>query len=481
MRTIRLHDTRSGGLVALKPRDPGKVGIYACGPTVYSRIHIGNARPFVVFSLLKRFLQHEGYEVTLVANITDVNDKIYEAARARAEEPAGANHGRAGAARDHATTTRHYPIESAALAEEMTRHYLADTDVLGLGRPDREPLASETMDEIVSYIEDLIASGHAYESGGDVFFRVRSDGQYGSLSHRQVDALDQGEGVEGAERKQDPLDFALWKARKSDEDSWWPSPWGDGRPGWHIECSAMAEQALGVGFDIHGGGSDLLFPHHENEAAQTRCARGGELAQIWMHNGMIQLTGEKMAKSVGNIALLHEVLEQWGPHTVIMYLIGGHYRQPLAFGPAELNEADLRIRRIRNALARIAEGEQSPPELARHREAFFDALADDFNTPRALAALFEWVREANRHPEPTGSRDLREMLEVLGLGDLTPLQGAAVEAIDAEAAELRDRREAARAARDFELADSLREQILELGWEVRDRTGEPAELIPRSG
>jgi cysteinyl-tRNA synthetase len=475
MRAIRLHDTRSGQVVPLQPRDPGKVGIYACGPTVYSRIHIGNARPFVVFSLLGRFLRHEGYEVTLVANVTDVNDKIYDAARA--DPSSGDPRRRAGR-------------PSAELAAEMTERYVADTDALGLGRPDYEPLASETMGAIVSYIAELIDSGHAYESEGDVFFRVRSDPQYGSLSHRRIEDLDQGEGVEGAERKQDPLDFALWKARKPDEDtSWDPADfledraraWAPGRPGWHIECSAMAEQALGVGFDIHGGGSDLLFPHHENEAAQTRCARGSELARIWMHNGMIQLTGEKMAKSAGNIAPLHEVVERWGRHAVVMYLIGGHYRQPLAFGEAELNEADLRVRRIRNALARVAEDEPTPPELADRRDAFFDALADDFNTPRALASLFEWVREANRRPGPTGGRDLLEMLSVLGLGDLTPLQGAAAESIDAEAAALRDQREAARAARDFELADRLRERILALGWEVRDRAGEPAELVPRAG
>ncbi|HXC45197.1 MAG TPA: cysteine--tRNA ligase [Solirubrobacteraceae bacterium] len=455
MRAIQLHDTRSGERAPLCPRDPGKVGIYACGPTVYSRIHIGNARPFVVFSVLKRFLQHEGYDVTFVANVTDVNDKIYDAARAQGRP-------------------------SAELAEEMTANYVADTDALALGRPDREPLASQTMAAIVSYIRELIDSGHAYESAGDVFFRVRSDAGYGSLSHRNVEELDQGEGVQGSERKEDPLDFSLWKARKPEEDAWWPSPWGDGRPGWHIECSAMAEDALGVGFDIHGGGSDLLFPHHENEAAQTRCARGQELARIWMHNGMIQLTGEKMAKSVGNIALLHEVLERYGRDAVVMYLIGGHYRQPLAFGETELGEADQRVLRIRNALASVAEGEPSPAEMAHHREAFFDALAEDFNTPRALASLFEWVREANRRSGSVGSRDLREMLEVVGLGDLQPLQGVAAEMIDHDAAQLRDRREAARAARDFELADRLRDQILALGWEVRDRAGEPAELIPRS-
>jgi cysteinyl-tRNA synthetase len=458
MRAIQLHDTRSGQLLALETRDPGKVGIYACGPTVYSRIHIGNARPFVVFSLLKRFLEHEGYDTTLVVNVTDVNDKIYDAARG--------------------------VRPSKDLASEMTYNYVRDTNALELGRPDHEPLASKTMGPIVSYIEDLIATGRAYASGGDVFFRVRSDPGYGSLSHRRIEDMDQGEDGFGthppSDRKEDPLDFALWKARKPDEDAWWSSPWGDGRPGWHIECSAMAEDALGVGFDIHGGGSDLLFPHHENEAAQTRSARGAELARIWMHNGMIQLTGEKMAKSVGNIALLHEVVEQYGRDAVVMYLISGHYRQPLAFGQAELDEADLRVLRIRNALTRVVEGQPSPPEMAHHREAFFDALADDFNTPRALASLFEWVREANRRSESAGARDLREMLDVLGLGDLEPLQGAAPETIDSEAADLRDRREAARDARDFELADRLREQILALGWEVRDRAGKPAELIPRS-
>ena len=224
---------------------PGKVGIYACGPTVYGRIHVGNARPFVVFSLLKRFLEHEGYETTLVANVTDINDKIYDAAARRRASP------------------------PAELAREMTAAYFADTDGLGLGRPDGEPLATETVPEIIALIEALIEREHAYERGGDVYFRVRSHAAYGELSHRDVDQMDQGEGIEGADRKEDPLDFALWKATKETEDTAWDSPWGRGRPGWHIECSAMAEKLLGLDFEIHGGGADLLFPHHENEAAQT--------------------------------------------------------------------------------------------------------------------------------------------------------------------------------------------------------------------
>ena len=254
MREVIIHDTRTGELQPLSPREPGTVGIYACGPTVYSRIHIGNARPFVVFSLLKRFLAAEGYAVTLVVNITDVNDKIYDAARGQGRP-------------------------SAELAREMSEHYRADTDALGLGRPDHEPLASETIDPIVSYIAALIERGHAYAAGGDVYFRVRSDEGYGSLSHRRIEDMDQGEGLEGSQLKEDPLDFALWKAHKPGEDTVWEAPWGSGRPGWHIECSAMAEQFLGVGFDIHGGGSDLVFPHHENEAAQTRAARGQRAAR----------------------------------------------------------------------------------------------------------------------------------------------------------------------------------------------------------
>jgi cysteinyl-tRNA synthetase len=486
MREIRLHDTRSGEHVQLRPRDTGRIGIYACGPTVYSRIHIGNARPYVVFSLLARFLAHEGYETTLVINITDVNDKIYDAARAQSRP-------------------------SAELAAEMTAHYMADTEALGLGRPDHEPLASQTMGPIVDYISSLIDAGHAYESGGDVFFRVRSDPGYGSLSHRNIQDMDQGEGGLDArpptDRKNDPLDFALWKAHKPGEDTVWESPWGPGRPGWHIECSAMAEQFLGVGFDIHGGGSDLVFPHHENEAAQTRAARGQELARIWMHNGMIQFTGEKMAKSVGNIAPLHEVIERYGRDAVVMYLASGHYRQPLQFSPSELDDADRRVHRIRDALRRLDAGEPSPPDMAHHREAFFDALADDFNTPKALASLFEWVREANRRSgesagsggsssetgasggdgasggpgSPVGDADLREMLAVLGLGELTPLASVGdVASIDPEAVELLEQRERARAERDFQTADRLRDELRARGWKTRDGPG-GAELIPAGG
>jgi cysteinyl-tRNA synthetase len=451
MQRISLRDTRNGEVSRLQPHDFPKVGIYVCGPTVYSRIHVGNARPFVVFSLLKRFLEHEGFEITLVMNITDVNDKIYDAAR-DAGRP------------------------SAELAAEMTAHYRVDTDALRLGRPDSEPLASETMGPIVEYIEALIEKQHAYESGGDVFFRVRSDPDYGSLSHRDVEDMDQGEPVEGSDRKRDPLDFALWKAHKEGEDTWWDSPWGPGRPGWHIECSAMAESALGVGFDIHGGGSDLVFPHHENEAAQTRAARGEELARMWVHNGMIQFTGEKMAKSVGNIAPLHEVIERYGRDAVVMYLVSGHYRQPLAFSEAALEQAQANVARIREAVRRLSPG-GSDSDLNELRDRFFEALANDFNTPAALSYLNEWIREAT-HPviKLKGDGHLREMLDVLGLENLMTAPAQAPPDVE----DLATRRELARAERDFAAADSLREEIARLGWEVRDGPG-GFELLPLEG
>jgi cysteinyl-tRNA synthetase len=445
VRAIRLHDTLTGELLAVREPDPARpLGIYACGPTVYGRIHIGNARPFVVFSLLKRFLEHEGHDVSLVINITDVNDKIYEAAIAQ-ERP------------------------SAELAAEMAAAYIADTDALGLGRPDAEPLASETMAEIVDYIRALVDGGHAYAAGGDVYFRVRSDPRYGTLSHRRLENLDQGEGVEGAERKEDPLDFALWKGHKPGEDTVWESPWGPGRPGWHIECSAMAERHLGVELDIHGGGSDLVFPHHENEAAQTRSARGRELARLWMHNGMIQTTGEKMAKSVGNIAPLHQVLEEYGRETVIMYLVSGHYRQPLAFSPAALEQAQANVSRIREAGRRLSRG-ASPPHLRPLVERFLDALAGDFNTAEALAALNEWLRASSAD---AGDADLREMLGLLGLESLLAPQREA----PAEVRELAERRMQARAERDYAAADRLRDELAAIGWEVRDEPG-GFELLP---
>jgi cysteinyl-tRNA synthetase len=453
VREIKIRDTLSGELKALAPREPPRVGIYACGPTVYSRVHVGNARPYVIPALMRRFLEHEGYEPTLVINVTDVNDKIYDAAR------------KAG-------------VPSAEFATQMTSQYMADTDALGLGRPDVEPLATETIPEIIELIEDLIEGGHAYESGGDVYFRVRSFDGYGKLSNRDPADMDQGEEAGRAQLKEDPLDFALWKARKDGEDTSWPSPWGEGRPGWHIECSAMAEKALGADFEIHGGGSDLVFPHHENEIAQTEAARGVPLARTWMHNGMIRTAEEKMSKSVGNIFQLSEAIDRFGSEAIVAYLSSGHYRQPLEFSEQALEEARARVARIRNFIEESADGDgEEDPFVAERREEFLSALADDFNTPRAWAALFELIAEGNRRPLPGARAALAELLPLLGLESLLEERS---DEPDSTAESLLHEREAARAARDFERADRIRDRLAELGWEVRD-TAEGATLRRRDG
>jgi cysteinyl-tRNA synthetase len=451
VRQVRIHDTLSGEVVPLEPREPGRIGIYACGPTVYGRIHVGNARPFVVFALLKRFLEHEDNEVTLVENVTDVNDKIYDAARERG-------------------------VPSEELAREMTAAYVEVTDRLGLGRPDREPKASETIGEIVALIESLVESGHAYEAGGDVYFRVSTFDGYGKLSNRPLEEMQQGEGDDAAEVKEAPQDFALWKGRKEGEDTWWDSPWGQGRPGWHIECSAMAEMILGVDFEVHGGGSDLVFPHHENEIAQTEAARGRPLARLWMHNGMVEMEAEKMAKSVGNVHLLHAALDEFGRHAVVMWLVSAHYRKPVAFSEEALEDAARAVQRIREFLRRLDPGAPAPDGLDDYVERFFDALADDFNTAAARAILFDWIAEGNRRTdggETLGYGRLDEMLYALGLEDL--LEETVEEAPDA-VRQLADERESARAERDFERADRIREELAEQGWEVRD-TSDGAQLV----
>jgi cysteinyl-tRNA synthetase len=452
VRPVRITDTLTGEVRPVEPREPGVVGIYACGPTVYGRVHVGNARPYVVFMLLKRFLEHEGYEAPLVINVTDINDKIYAAAA-----EAG--------------------IPSDDYARQMTAAYLADTGRLGLGRPDREPLASETIDEIVALIEALVSAGHAYESSGDVYFRVRSFDGYGKLSNRSPDDMDQGEEAGIEELKEDRLDFALWKARKEGEDTAWDSPWGEGRPGWHIECSAMAEKYLGADFEIHGGGSDLVFPHHENEIAQTEAARRVPLARIWMHNGMIRIAEEKMSKSVGNIFQLSEALDRFGRDAVVAFLVSGHYRQPLEFSDSALAEAAARVERIRNFVREQSEGEpgSEDPEVAGYREEFFAALADDFNTPRAIAAVFELISEGNRRSLPGARAALAEMLPMVGLETLL----SAEEGADAEAESLLAERERARGDRDFGRADLIREELAKRGWEVRD-TAEGARLVRRA-
>jgi cysteinyl-tRNA synthetase len=396
--------------------------MYVCGPTVYDRVHVGNARPFVLGIWLKRWLQSKGHDVKLVANITDVDDRVYEASASQG-------------------------ISSRELAALATRWYREDTDDLGLGRPDVEPLASETISEIIALVEELIERDMAYVADGDVYFRVASFPEYGRLSGARFDEMI---AQEPSELKEDQRDFALWKSQKPGEDYAWESPWGMGRPGWHIECSAMAEKFLGPEFEIHGGGNDLRFPHHENELAQSRGA-GRPFARIWLHNGMLELAGEKMAKSVGNVRTLRDAIDTWGRDTLLLYFLTGHWRKPIDFTPDVMAAAQARAERFRDVFRNPHE--PAPPDAW---ERFAAALDDDFNTPEALAVMHEW-------------RDhdlLRRALAIFGLESL-----AAQDEAPAEIAELAARRKAAREARDFTEADRLRDELAAAGWEARDEPG----------
>ena len=424
---MRLYNTLTRQVEEL-PEPPARIRMYFCGPTVYQRAHIGNARPFVVGMWLRAWLRRRGYDATLVHNITDVNDKIYDAA----------------------------PGASAQLAADATAWYLEDTGDLGLGMPDLLPLATEAVEpDIVPFIEQLVASGHAYPVDGDVYFSVATDPGYGRLSGQRPDQVEE---QEPNPRKRDPRDFALWKATKPGEDTSWESPWGRGRPGWHIECSAMAEAAFGPAFEIHGGGLDLVFPHHENELAQSS-ALGYEFAKLWMHNGMLEFSGEKMSKSLGNDVSLRNVLDTWGREVVLLFFLSGHWRSPIDFDDETLAQAKAQVGRFRNFFAAQKEIDRSPvpPNV------FNAALDDDFNTPGALALMHEW-RRAGR---------LAELGEALALFGLTAMR---VEAPD-EVVALAEQRRAARAAKDFVEADRLRDEIAGLGWQVRD-VDDGFQLVP---
>jgi cysteinyl-tRNA synthetase len=422
---MQLYDTLTRGKQELPP-PPGPVRMYFCGPTVYQRAHIGNARPYILGMWLRSFLRSRGYDATLVHNITDVNDRIYEAA----------------------------PGASAELAERATQWYLEDTDALGLGRPDELPKASEVVPEIIRFISDLIECDYAYAVDGDVYFRVARYPEYGQLSGQKPDQVEE---QEPNPRKEDPRDFALWKGNKPEEDTWWDSPWGRGRPGWHIECSVMAEELLGPTFEIHGGGIDLVFPHHENELAQSR-ALGHDFARIWTHNGLLRFVGSKMSKSEGNVVTIREALEQWGRETVLVYFLTGHWSKPIDFSDETLAAATARVDGFRE----VFRGD-SVPAAEGEWERFEAALDDDFNTPEALAVLHGW-------------RDhdlLRRALELFGLGSLAEEQEA-----PAEVVELARQRQEARAAREYEEADRLRAGIESAGWVVRD-VADGFRLVPK--
>jgi cysteinyl-tRNA synthetase len=429
---VRLYDTATRAPQEL-PRLPGPIRIYACGPTVYQRIHVGNARPFVLSMWLKRWLESSGYEVTLVENITDINDKIYDAA----------------------------PGASGELAEKAAGWYVEDTDLLGLGRPDAEPRATEAIPEIVALVDELVGRGLAYPAGGDVYFRVAGYPEYGRLSGNRPEEVEQGE--EPSPLKEDPRDFALWKAHKEGEDTWWESPWGRGRPGWHIECSAMAEKHLGPSFEIHMGGLDLVFPHHENEIAQSRGA-GRDFARLWMHNGMLRFSGEKMSKSLGNVVSLRGALERWGRETLLMFFLMGHWRKPIDFSEENLEQARAQVESFRNFFLDV-DGRGGVVQT----EALAEVLDDDFNTPEALALFHEW---RSRGDWPS----LRNGLAIFGLESLAEPRVAPTELL--QLAKLRGE---ARKRKDFPEADRLRDELLAAGWVVRDVAEPPGfRLVPRS-
>ena len=432
---MRLSSTLQRTLVEL-PEPPGPIRMYFCGPTVYARAHIGNARPFVVGMWLRSWLRARGYEAVLVHNITDINDKIYEAA----------------------------PGASAELAARATEWYLQDTGDLGLGVPDFLPRATEVVPQIVAFVEELIARGVAYEVDGDVYFRVGRASTYGELSGQRPGEMQE---QEPNARKEDARDFALWKATKPGEDTAWDSPWGKGRPGWHIECSVMAEEFLGPAFEIHGGGLDLVFPHHENELAQSR-ALGHDFARVWMHNGLLQNTGAKMSKSEGNIQTLRDALDEWGRETILLYFMTAHWRKPIDYDRG-------------GARAGARAGGGLPQPLRRSRRPRRDAGCGVGSARRGARRRLQHPGRARALPRVAQprARALRSCAgsSLFGLGSLAGSGRGAGRRRRAR----RRARVAARGATDFAEADRLRAAIEAAGWEVRDVAADPGfQLVPRS-
>lgn len=458
---IRLYSSLQRASLDLETRDEGRVGFYVCGPTVQSPPHVGHGRSAVAFDVIRRYLEWSGYEVNFVRNVTDIEDKIIEKA--------------AEAGEDVAT----YAIKMAANFSEGYRR-------LGVLDPDIEPLATENIPQMHDIIQTLIDRGHAYQSGDDVYFAVRTDEDYGKLSGRDLDEMRSGTRVEPNAIKRDQLDFALWKGAKPGEP-WWDSPWGRGRPGWHIECSAMASRYLGDDFDIHAGGTDLIFPHHENEIAQSESATDKPFARYWLHNGMVNLGGSKMAKSTGNVVDLASAIDRFGGMPLRLLFLRAHYRAPIEYSDALVEEAGEAYRRIERLLDRAPDtnAEPSSDVLA----AFSDCMNDDFSTPGAVGVLFDAVRDANRlldEGEDAGAlvAAINEMVSVLGLdgapdgGDQVDGDALASLAIDmgveplgepsAIVESLLEVRQKARAAKDFATSDAIRDGLASVGINVED-------------
>ncbi|MFC0444393.1 cysteine--tRNA ligase [Pseudidiomarina halophila] len=449
---LTIFDTLRRSKDVFKPITPGEVKLYVCGVTIYDYCHIGHARTYVAFDVVVRYLRAKGYKVTYVRNITDVDDKIIRRANENNEA-------------------------IAAVTERYTQAMHDDFDALNLLRPDVEPTVTGHMGDIITMIETLIGSGHAYVADdGDVLFDVSSFDNYGRLSKQNLEQLQAGSRVDVAENKSDPLDFVLWKRAKAGEPSW-ASPWGEGRPGWHIECSAMNKRHLGAHFDIHGGGSDLIFPHHENEVAQSCCANNTDYVNFWMHSGMVQVDAVKMSKSLGNFFTIRDVLAEYDAETVRYFLVSSHYRSQLNYSTDNLDQARAGLERLYTALRDVTTTEVDAELAKPYVERFEQAMDDDFNVPEALPVLFDLARETHRAESPERAAQFAAILKQLGgiLGLLqqppeTFLQSGAsgTEADNAAVEVLIEKRNSARANKDWAAADAARDELIALGIELED-------------
>ena len=456
---MKIYNTFSRKKEELVTLQPGKLGMYVCGPTVYNYIHIGNARPFVVFDTMRKYLEYRGYKVKYIQNFTDVDDKIINRAR---EEG----------------------ITAMDVANKYIAAYYDDVKELNITPATVHPRVSETMPEIIAFVQGLIDKGMAYEVEGDVYYSTRKFKNYGMLSGNYIEDLEVGARIPEGEKKQDPLDFALWKAQKTPDEIAWESPWGLGRPGWHIECSAMSKKYLGETIDLHCGGQDLQFPHHENEIAQSEGLSGKKFSNYWMHNGFITVDNEKMSKSLGNFFTLHDILKEYDGEVIRYFLLSVQYRGPINFSKELMGAAESGLERMRNAketlkhlMANGADGEMTAEEqakleaLGKYRESFIAHMDDDLNTADAISDIFELIREINTDVQGGASKAfageawklLDELTAVLGL-----LRKDKEEAIDPEIQALIDERQAARKAKDFATADRIRDELAARGITLKD-------------
>ncbi len=447
---IQLFNTLTRKKETFKPIEEGKVRMYVCGPTVYNYIHIGNARPAIVFDTVRRYLEYVGYEVKYVLNFTDVDDKIIKVANELGEEV-------------------------PQLAERFINAYKEDIHAFHVKEADHHPRVTETMDDIIAFIKGLIDKGYAYEAEGDVYFKTRAFESYGKLSHQSVDELRVGARIDVGEKKSDPLDFVLWKQAKPNEISW-DSPGGKGRPGWHIECSTMAKKYLGDTIDIHAGGQDLTFPHHENEIAQSEALNGKSFANYWMHNGYININNEKMSKSLGNFVLVHDIIKEHDPNVLRFFMLSVHYRHPINYSNSLLESAKNGLDRIKTTITNLEHRQHSSTDLTEnnevwldklheHKQRFFDEMNDDFNTANAISVLFDLAREGNLYLQEchTSSDVIEQFLQAFHdlLGILGVVFDQENELLDEEIEQLIAKRIEARKNKDFALADQIRDELKE--------------------